>query len=370
MAPKAVAKAKAKAKAKAFAGAPRSWKTDVLQVALPVRPHSFSPLPTAFPVLDAGWPAAVPQWQVTATAGPGPELPGLGLQVAQLSTPGSTVTVSAHPSDVRITFFTEPHDPAQAHLVALNPAGPEPKRTPFSRLHYTVDWVDRGTQYSAVDPLSKALVLSLASYEEDWVVPAGGAAFPCGPLQRVSDQLGAMIKVFSSEQLRKGYQGRMECVVRAGGAVGSRKRRWQGEGSAGDAVFTHSQWEEDAWEALRYRKSCVCFAHSTGLGRTSDSKAAVLQVLFTGIVAELHREALRRSPGGVGPALHLGQDFIVVALPRAWEGILRQDAEGTKNCRVWRFRYDPGAQRPVRVARSWLTCLWNVACFAYTHCSS
>ena len=176
----------------------------------------------------------------------------------------------------------------------------------------------------------------------------------------VKDQYALVRKVWDTEQVRS------ESVT---AVVHSPTRpAWIGEGTAADAVFAPSGFAGTPWAAVRRAAVCLLFADSHG--KSGDSKVTVMQILATGILLELHREARRRhcvSAGGL-PSAHLRRPVIIMAVPKGWESVVYQDARDDENCRVWRFEFGVGTP-PVQVTRSWLIPLWDAVCYGYHHCS-
>lgn len=234
----------------------------------------------------------------------------------------------------------------------------------MSRFHLESDWTDKaGRFYTHVTNLERGLILRCARFADDFHIPAAGAVFPCLAGEEVLEKLDAVITVFDTESVRR--MGRAEAVVRVEDAARpgtGRKRQWRGESSPGDALFAPQDWNEDALEAMREGKSCLGLAVSK---KGSDSSQNVLHVLCLGVVVELHREARRRDWRGALPG-HLDVPFVIVCLPADWKERHRQCA--TKDCRVWKFRFDSALEPPVQVSRSWTSSLWDAVGLVYRHC--
>ena len=232
----------------------------------------------------------------------------------------------------------------------------------MSCFHLGTDWTDKyGRYYTHVGNLERGLILRCARFADDFHIPPAGAIFPCLAGEEVLEKLEGVISVFGTEEVRR--MGRAEAVVRVEGAPGTgRKRQWRGESSPGDVLFAPEDWDEDALEAMREGRSCLGLAVSQ---KGSDSAANVLHVLCLGVVVELHREARRRDWHGALPG-HLDVPFVIVCLPANWKERHRQCP--TKDCRVWKFRFDSALEPPVQVSRSSTSSLWDAVGLVYRHC--
>lgn len=368
---------------------PRTWRGNVLQREAGV-PRALGPLQDAFLWLNANWPGGQPAFSLQAAppvvaGGPTTDDPdGDGPLVARFhaaaaaGVAASTVSVAAEVGIARVNFTTKGGDPAEAVLQGLGPGAarlsylasdPEgPCKTPLCSLNRTRDWKNKRSngppvvyrRYTAVGKLERGLLFQLGRFVGDLQVNPMGLVFPCAAGQVVREQFALVRKAFATEHLRS------ESVT----AVAHSPTRpvWVGEGTAADAVFAPSGFEGTPWGAVR--KAAVCFVFEDSDGKSGDSKVAVMQILATGILLELHREARRRhcvSAGGQ-PSAHLRRPVVVMAFPKGWDTVAFQDARDDEVCRVWRFEFGVGTP-PVQVTRSWLVPLWDAVCYGYHHCS-